>query len=99
MSARTAAKVDENQERIVAALRGVGCSVAITSGVGNGFPDLVLGHVNPRTGHLENLLVEVKTKEGKLEKTQITFHALWRGQVCVVRSVREALQAIGAIDG
>ena len=31
----------------------------------------------------------------KLTPDQVTWHEAWRGQVCVVKSVEEALEAIG----
>lgn len=39
---RRAAKIDANQGEIVKALRDAGWHVAITSSLGNGFPDLVV---------------------------------------------------------
>lgn len=40
---RRAAKVDDNQGEIVAALQRAGCSVQSLAGVGRGFPDLAVG--------------------------------------------------------
>lgn len=39
---RRAARVDANQTKVVEHLRKAGLSVAITSALGNGFPDLVV---------------------------------------------------------
>lgn len=90
---RRAAKVDDNQRDIVDALRAIGCSVAVTSAAGQGFPDLVVGHRG------SNYLVEVK--DGKkppsaraLTKDQQTFRDGWRGQYTVVKSVAEAITFI-----
>ena len=45
---RQDARKDANQTQIVDALRGVGATVAITSMLGHGFPDLVVGYRAPR---------------------------------------------------
>jgi Holliday junction resolvase len=89
---RKAASIDGNQPEIVTTLRKIGCSVAITSGLGDGFPDLVVG----RRGR--NLLVEVKDgskipSKRKLTPDQIEFHAAWRGTIVIVESIDEALAA------
>lgn len=78
---RRAAKVDVNQTEIVNYLRSVGASVAITSTIGKGFPDLVVGWKG------RNYLVEVKQAKGKLTEDQFTFATHWKGQIAVVRSV------------
>lgn len=92
---RRAAKVDENQAEIVAALRVVGCSVLPLHAVGQGCPDLL---VAPRNG--EMVLLEVKDgakppSARKLTPDQVEFHASWRGRIVVVCSVREAMEAVG----
>jgi Holliday junction resolvase len=92
--ARRAAAVDANQTEIVAALRKAGASVAITSGVHSGFPDIVAGFRGV------NYLIEIK--DGKkppskqaLTSDQVEFHAAWRGQIAVARTVEEAFEIIG----
>lgn len=87
---RRAAKIDANQPAIVAALRKIGCTVAITSAVGSGFPDLVVAR------NRQNWLIEVK--DGRLPPSareltpdQLTFHTRWAGQIDVVNSVEEAI--------
>jgi hypothetical protein len=83
--------VDTNQQAIVDDLRRIpGCTVAITSAVGKGFPDLVVGY----RGH--NLLVELKdpTKpkaDQKLTPEQVKFHAEWSGQVLTAYSFMDVL--------
>lgn len=91
---RRAAKVDANQAEIVEALRIVGCTVQPLHAVGKGCPDLLAG----RGG--VNYLIEVK--DGRkppsartLTPDQVEWHDLWRGQVAVVSSVKEALEAVG----
>lgn len=91
---RRAAKVDRNQPEIVDALRKVGASVAITSAVGCGYPDLNVGY-RGRT-----ILMEVKDGElvpsaRQLTPDQRVFHANWHGApVVVVNNVKEALAAL-----
>lgn len=87
-----AAKVDQNQKEIVEALRGVGCSVAITSAVGGGFPDIVVGFRG------QSFLLEIKTRTGKLNQLQVQWHQTWNGQVASVRTIDEALKVVGAIQ-
>ena len=91
---RRASKVDENQREIVAALRGVGASVAPLHAVGKGVPDLLVGYRGV------NLLLEVKDgdkapSDRRLTPQQIEWHESWRGQKCVVLSADDALVAIG----
>lgn len=91
---RRAAKVDSNQAQIVAALRSIGCTVVVTSSVGNGFPDLVVGHRD------RNWLFEVKDgskvpSARKLTPDEERWHRLWKGSVVVVESVQDAFRAIG----
>lgn len=96
---RRKSKVDSNQKEIVEALRKAGCSVFITSGIGGDFPDLVVG----TTGDLpewvkrqgNTVLLEVKTEKGKLSDGQTEFIVNFRGACAVVRSVEEALRAVG----
>lgn len=91
-----AAKTDSNQRLIVAALRKAGCSVELLHRVGGGVPDLLVGRNGSRDRR--NYLLEVKAPTGKLNEEQEDWHAAWRGQVCTVRSVPEALEAVGAKD-
>ncbi len=86
-----AAKVDSTHTQIVVALRDLGASVTSLAAVGCGVPDLVVGW------RQRNYLLEVKNEKGKLNPYQEAFHAMWNGQVAVVRTPDDALQAIGAI--
>jgi len=88
-----AARVDENQSAIVAALRAAGASVFVTSKVGNGFPDLVAGF-----GGITYLL-EIKNPakpkaDRQLTEEQSVFFAFWRGHADVVLTPEEALQVV-----
>ena len=88
-----ARKIDANQPEIVKGLRAIGCSVAVTSSAGDGFPDLVVGYYN------KNFLLEVKDgakskSRQKLTHEQEQFHINWRGQITVVKTLDEAIAAV-----
>lgn len=85
---RRAAKVDENQPEIVKALRQIGASVAVTSQLGAGFPDLVVGLRG------ETFLLEIKTPAGRMTHDEIEFMSEWRGHYMVVRNVEQAIDAV-----
>lgn len=95
---RRAAKVDDNQGEIVAALRGIGATVQPLHAVGQGCPDLLAGYQG------RNVLIEVKDgskspSKRKLTPDQTEWHAGWKGQACVVESVDDALRVILEIGG
>lgn len=88
--------VDANQPQIVDALRRCGCTVHVTSRVGGGFPDLVVGFRG------QNFMLEIKDgskspSRRRLTREQERWHGLWRGAVLVVESVEDALRAVGAL--
>lgn len=90
---RRAAKIDENQTEIVAALRKLGATVQILSAVGQGCPDILCGFRG------KNILLEIKDgnkvlSAQKLTKDQVKWHQSWRGQHAVVNSVDAAIQVI-----
>ena len=69
-----AKKIDKNQTEIVKEFRRLGFSVYITSHVGRGFPDLMVGK-NRKT-----ILVEVKSSENaKWTEPQLEFMSKWEG--------------------
>ena len=91
---RRAAATDRNQAEIVAAYRMVGASVQPLHSVGKGCPDLVVGYRGV------NYMIEAKDgmktpSQRVLTPDQVAWHRDWRGQVVTVKSVREALEAIG----
>ena len=81
---------DLNQSAIIKCLRAVGCSVAVTSQLGYGFPDIVVGYMN------KNYLFEIKNNStrGKLNDSQIDFHSKWQGKVFVVYSLNEIFKVL-----
>lgn len=96
---RRAARVDGNHAAIVKALRQAGCGVVDLSAVGNGVPDLL---VHPPTfpDCRMAVLLEIKDPSQPPSKQRLTpaqekFHAGWKGWLHVVRTVDEALAAVG----
>lgn len=93
---RRAAKIDQNQTQLVQLLRKLGCSVCVTSSVGQGFPDLVVS-----TNGI-NVLVEVKDgskppSARKLTADQVRFHSAWAGWIEVISSESEAEALVQAM--
>lgn len=92
---RRAAKIDGNQNEIVSQLRGIpGCKVAITSQVGHGFPDLVVGWMG------QNYLIELKDgslppSKRKLTPDEKRFHGQWSGQIATCESFEDVLAVLG----
>ena len=75
---------DTNQDEIVKALRKKGATVYVI-----GRPvDLVCGY------KCRNFLIDVKSANGKKTPFQKTFFEEWRGQVRIVRSVKEAIDLV-----
>lgn len=86
---RRAAKVDKTQGEIVEAFRCLGFSVLLLHRVGGGCPDLLVGKGG------KDLLVEVKTGNGKLRAGQKEFFETWRGATPrVVRSVDDVINLV-----
>ena len=90
---RRAAKVDANHGEIVDALRKIGASVQPLHAVGQGCPDILVGWRGMNT------VLEIKDGKKppsarKLTEDQVKWHAEWRGQVTVVETVEQAIEAI-----
>lgn len=88
-----AKRVDENQKTIVETFRKLGCSVYVTSHVGHGFPDLVVG-VNKK-----NYLIEIKDGKKcpsaqKMTEFEEKFINEWRGAVNIVRSIDDVIDLV-----
>jgi len=82
-------KVDLNQPELVRALRGVGASVQTIHTIGMGCPDLLVGF----RGHC--FLLELKSATGRLTHYETEWQRSWNGHVAIVRTIDEALRAIG----
>lgn len=90
---RRAARVDENQSDIVAALRAIGATVRVIS-QGDGIPDLLVGFMG------KTILLEVKDGKKppsarKLTPAEQKFFDEWRGgSLAIVNTVDEAIAAV-----
>jgi len=82
---------DANHQEVKDAFTALGCSVADTADVGNGFPDLVVGIAGVTT------LVEVKTPEGTHTPEQERFYSEWRGSHYTVRSLEQAVDLVQSV--
>jgi hypothetical protein len=90
---RRAARVDDNQQQIVEALRAIGATVRVVT-QGGGLPDLLVGFRG------NTILMEVK--DGKkppsarvLTPAEQKFFDEWRGGlVVVVNSIEEAIAVL-----
>lgn len=96
MPYRRAARKDRNHNEIVEALKSIGATVQDLSPVGGGCPDILVGYRN------NNYLLEIKDGEKapsdrKLTKPQVEWHQLWQGAACVVKTVDEAIAAVGGM--
>lgn len=89
---RFAAKRDTIENEIVAALLTVGCTVQKLSI--KGVPDLLVGF-SDTDGTPTNILIECKSAGGKLTDDQKEWIAEWAGQIYVVYSIEEAMEAVG----
>ena len=85
-----AKKTDSNQQEILNDLKRLGISYFVASGVGAGFPDIVVGFRGL------NWFIEIKTETGKQTKPQIKFEESWQGQYAICRSTEQVLEVIGA---
>lgn len=88
-----ARRVDSNHKDIIQALRALGCSVADTSRLGQGFPDAVVSR------HGITALVEIKDgskppSARKLTPAEEQFRANWQGVYRVVESVPDAIDLV-----
>ncbi len=93
---RRFARTDDNQQLIVKQLRQLGCSVAITSMIGKGFPDFIVGYQN------KNWMIELKEGKRKPSEKGLTmdeakFFTAWKGQVDKCESLEEICKVIGII--
>lgn len=92
-----ARRTDDNQTEIVNTFRKLGCSVHVTSMLGDGFPDVVVGFRGI------NYLVEIKDGTKKPSARKLTpdeqiWHDQWRGQVCIVQSIQDVIDLVGYFD-
>jgi len=91
---RRAAKIDDNQNEVVALFRKLGWSVQILSAVGCGCTDIVIGK------NLVNIMVEIKDgdkppSKRKLTPDQLVWHSEWRGLVLIVENIDDVIKING----
>jgi Holliday junction resolvase len=94
---RRRGRTDANQTEIVKVFRKLGFSVAITSMVGNGFPDIVISK------HKRNWLVEIKDGKRVLSERNLTddeeeFISNWKGSVFLVETIEQAIALAKLLD-
>jgi Holliday junction resolvase len=89
-----AKKVDLNHKEIVEKFRELGATVFDASGLGRGFPDLVVGYNN------QTALVEIKSgAKKKFTEPQLKFIAEWKGSVVNrIDDVGGAIRLIKLLD-
>ena len=101
---RRAARVDANQQAIVAALEAAGCAVQSLAGVGQGVPDLLVW-VPPKIAltpigrglQIGGFYSLIECKDGSgFTPAQKKWHASWPGPAHVANSVEDALLIVGA---
>ena len=89
-----AKKIDANQNEVVEKLRLIpDLSVAITSSLGQGFPDLVIGYGG------KNFLIELKDGNKTESKRKLTpaeekFKDKWNGNYHVCNNYQEIIKVI-----
>jgi hypothetical protein len=91
---RRAARIDDNHNEIVGALRDIGATVKSTA-ILKGFVDIVVGYRG------KNYLMEIKDgskvpSRRKLTPDEQVFHDEWKGEALIVESVEDAIRALGA---
>ena len=90
---RRAARTDQNQASIVSAFRQRGATVQPLHTIGAGCPDLLVGWRG------QNYLIEVKDGSKSPSKQRLTddekrWLQQWRGQVCIVSNVEQAIELL-----
>jgi hypothetical protein len=93
---RRAGKIDRNQPEIVRDLRLLGYSVWITSALGDGGPDLIVGKGK------RCIPVEVKDPLQPPSKRQLNdreraWHAAWGGPVVIAERTEDVLKALASL--
>ena len=87
------AKVDRNQTEIVKTLREMGCAVAHTHMVGNGYPDITVSLMD-RTWAVEIKDGKRFKSQQKLTFAQEVFHSNWRAKIPILTSVQDAIDFV-----
>lgn len=95
-------RTDSNQKSIVETFRALGGHVYVTSDVGKGFPDIILG----LKGNFGRWLGMIEIKDGsrppsqrKLTEDEEKFHDEWKGFVHIITSEEEAIALVDKVMG
>jgi len=85
---RKHARIDANQKKIVSHLRDIGCTVLVTSQLGKGAPDIIVGYKG------KNYLIEIKDGEKRLSQQKLTpdeikFQSEWKGTYFVINNLND----------
>ena len=88
-------RVDANQRTIVRALRSLGFSVLHLHAVGRGCPDLLVAGLDRRTGEIADVLVELRSKGGRLTEHEKEFVAKRPGPLVVAWGLEDILEVFG----
>lgn len=85
-------RVDANQKEILQVARQMGARALSLTDLGQGAPDILIGW----RGY--NYLWEIKNKLGEniISQEQQDWMDTWRGQVCVIRTVQEAIEFLNS---
>jgi hypothetical protein len=84
-------RIDGTQVEIVECARKFGASVLPLFRLGQGAPDILVGYRS------QNIMVEIKTENGKLNERQEKFRDEWKGQYAVVHNTHEMLSLLLSI--
>lgn len=93
---RRAARVDDNQAEIVAALRRSGATVQSLATIGQGCPDLLVAY------RQQTMVIEVKDgrkpkSARKLTPDEKEWIGKWKAPVYIVESALEAVQLLNIV--
>lgn len=94
---RKRGRTDANQTKVVEHLRRAGLSVAVTSMIGNGFPDLVVAGFRRFQKTPVTVLVELKNPDmppsgQRLTDDEIKFMDTWKGEYIKATTAEEILK-------
>ncbi len=95
---RRAARIDENQRKIVDYLRQLGMSVHSLASMGSGFPDIAVGWRGVN-GFFEVKNPNVPKRDRRLRPGQVTFLQQWAGQCAVVHTAEQVVAEMIRLTG
>ncbi len=87
-------KRDRHHREIMAALRQIGCSVISLADLGQGCPDILVGHAGRTYGPYE-----IKSPGGKLTSSELDFWQTWRGGGKIIYTAEDVLEDMEMLAG